>query len=78
MGWTVATDRTCFVLYWRILLIFHFLVKARFFYNDVFQLPLPQKHRFPIDKYRLVREKLQRELRLIEPLEFFSPLFPHH
>lgn len=47
---------------------------ARFFYNDVFPLPLPAKHRFPIDKYRLVREKLQRELRPTEACFVRSPV----
>eukprot|EP00729_Bicosta_minor_P020924 gene20924-4537_t len=34
----------------------------RLFYNDVYEFPLPATHRFPMDKYRLVREQLQREL----------------
>ena len=29
------------------------------FYSDTFQLPLPDGHRFPAKKYRLVRERLQ-------------------
>jgi acetoin utilization deacetylase AcuC-like enzyme len=29
------------------------------FYSDTFQLPLPDGHRFPAEKYRLVRERLQ-------------------
>lgn len=28
------------------------------FYSDTFKLPLPARHRFPIDKYRLLREGL--------------------
>ncbi len=30
------------------------------FYSDTFELPLPASHRFPMDKYRLLREHLQR------------------
>ena len=33
-----------------------------FYYNDVYKQPLPDGHRFPMEKYRLVREKLQNEL----------------
>ena len=28
------------------------------FYSDIFELPLPDKHRFPMSKYRLLRERL--------------------
>ena len=31
------------------------------FYHDLFTFPLPEKHRFPIEKYRLVRERLLAE-----------------
>jgi len=34
-------------------------VKA--FYSDTFVLPLPEHHRFPMSKYRLLRERLVRE-----------------
>lgn len=33
-----------------------------FFYTDHFELPLPEKHRFPMAKYRLLREAVQSEL----------------
>ena len=33
----------------------------RFFYPDTPELPLPDKHRFPISKYRLLREKVMTE-----------------
>ena len=33
----------------------------RFFYNDVFNLPLPDGHRFPNSKYALLRERLLSE-----------------
>ncbi len=33
--------------------------RLRIFYSDTFELPLPAGHRFPIDKYRLLREALQ-------------------
>ena len=32
------------------------------FYSDRFVLPLPDGHRFPMAKYRLLRERVQREL----------------
>lgn len=31
------------------------------YYNDVFVLPLPDNHRFPMSKYHLLRERLVRE-----------------
>ena len=34
----------------------------RLWYNDVYEFPLPPTHRFPMEKYRLVREQLEREL----------------
>ncbi|KAG7351186.1 histone deacetylase family protein [Nitzschia inconspicua] len=30
------------------------------FYNDVYEVPLPPNHRFPMNKYRLVRERIQK------------------
>jgi acetoin utilization deacetylase AcuC-like enzyme len=30
----------------------------RVFYTDLFEIPLPEGHRFPIDKYRLLRERI--------------------
>lgn len=42
------------------------------FYSDTFDLPLPDGHRFPLEKYRLLREHLQAsELR--DRLEFCLP-----
>jgi acetoin utilization deacetylase AcuC-like enzyme len=35
-------------------------VKA--YYSDLFVLPLPSAHRFPMDKYRLLREAVARDL----------------
>ncbi len=32
------------------------------FFSDHFVLPLPQGHRFPMEKYRLLREKVARDL----------------
>lgn len=40
------------------------------FYSDRFVLPLPAGHRFPMEKYRLLRERIGRtlpEIRLLEP-----------
>lgn len=33
----------------------------KLFYNDVYEVPLPQNHRFPMAKYRMVRELLQQD-----------------
>ena len=32
----------------------------KLFYSDVFELPLPAKHRFPMAKYRLLRERVEQ------------------
>lgn len=41
----------------------------RVFYTDIFVLPLPEKHKFPMDKYRLTRERLvQDEVLQLEEL----------
>jgi len=45
---------------------------VHFFYNDVYDVLLPPNHRFPMPKYRLVREKLQREYSFPE-LVLFTP-----
>ena len=40
------------------------------FYSDRFVLPLPAGHRFPMEKYRLLRERISQalpEVRLLEP-----------
>ena len=44
----------------------------KFYYTDHFDLPLPPEHRFPMAKYRLLRERVVRELlrerdELVEP-----------
>src|SRR2546428_3256988 len=36
-------------------------VRVKAFYSDTFVLPLPEHHRFPMTKYRLVRERLLDE-----------------
>jgi hypothetical protein len=36
-----------------------------FYYNDVYKQPLPIGHRFPMEKYRIVRESLRSRLRCI-------------
>ena len=36
------------------------------YYCDSFELPLPPGHRFPIEKYRLLRERIERELAGVE------------
>ena len=30
----------------------------KLFYSDTFELPLPDRHRFPMSKYRLLRERI--------------------
>lgn len=35
--------------------------RFKLFYNDGYEVPLPPKHRFPMGKYRIVRELLQRD-----------------
>mmetsp|Transcript_12732 Transcript_12732/g.15610 ORF Transcript_12732/g.15610 Transcript_12732/m.15610 type:complete len:441 (+) Transcript_12732:50-1372(+) len=32
------------------------------FYNDVYEVPLPPRHRFPMSKYRKVRERVQNKI----------------
>jgi acetoin utilization deacetylase AcuC-like enzyme len=34
--------------------------RLRVYYSDTFELPLPDGHRFPIEKYRLLRERLEK------------------
>ncbi len=36
-------------------------MSRRLFYTDHYSLPLPEGHKFPIQKYRLIREELERE-----------------
>lgn len=35
----------------------------QFFYNDIYDVKLPKTNSFPMEKYRIVRQALQRELR---------------
>lgn len=47
----------------------------RAYYCDTFVLPLPEGHRFPMDKYRLLRERLERQV-VADPtvdIEFHLP-----
>lgn len=44
-----------------------------FYYNDVYEQPLSETHKFPMDKYRLVREQLQSQLEPFVKFEI-SPL----
>ncbi len=41
------------------------------YYSDTFELPLPDGHHFPIEKYRLARERLQQS-EFKHRLEFYS------
>jgi acetoin utilization deacetylase AcuC-like enzyme len=45
----------------------------RLFPCDRYPLPLPDGHRFPIDKYMLLRQRLEQHARAGEPLEFIEP-----
>lgn len=54
------------------------------FYTDHFELPLPEKHRFPMSKYRLLRERIIQEglvrasqLRVPEPATDAQLLLAH-
>lgn len=38
------------------------VTRAKYFYNDVYKVVLPEKHRFPMTKYKSVRELLTEEL----------------
>src|SRR5215208_5608949 len=44
----------------------------RAFYSDTFVLPLPEHHRFPMAKYRLLRERLVEE-RVLDPSDLHVP-----
>lgn len=45
------------------------------FYSDHYTVPLPEGHRFPMEKYRLLREKLLAE-GILEPGELYEPELP--
>lgn len=45
---------------------------VKVFYSDKYTFPLPGEHRFPIDKYRLVRESLT-ENNILSEDELFEP-----
>ena len=45
------------------------------FYSDHYEVPLPDGHKFPMEKYRLVREKLLSE-NILESSELFEPELP--
>jgi acetoin utilization deacetylase AcuC-like enzyme len=44
----------------------------KIFYTDIFVLPLPPDHHFPMEKYRLVRDRLLNEA-VAPPEDFFIP-----
>ncbi len=47
-------------------LLFPFLISLKAFYSDHFVLPLPLGHRFPMQKYRLIRDGVQAAVPGIE------------
>lgn len=49
-------------------------MKFKVFYADTYEVPLPDKHRFPMDKYRLIREGLIAARILSEDELFEAPL----
>ena len=52
------------------------LSDMRVFYTDIFVLPLPEKHKFPMDKYRLTRERLLRD-EILRPDQLEIPPAAH-
>ena len=52
---------------------FNRLGVMRLFPCDRFRLPLPDGHSFPIDKYSLLRQRLERHAAAGAPLEFIEP-----
>jgi len=48
-------------------------VSMRLFPCDRYRLPLPDGHRFPIDKYTLLRRRLEEHALTGAPLEFIEP-----
>ncbi len=47
----------------------------KIFYSDNYTVPLPEGHRFPMAKYRLLREMLLEE-NILSPGELFEPELP--
>ncbi len=47
----------------------------KIYYSDNYTVPLPEGHRFPMAKYRLLREKLLEE-GILKPGELFEPELP--
>jgi acetoin utilization deacetylase AcuC-like enzyme len=47
-----------------------------FYYNDIYKVPLPPSHKFPMEKYKYVRENLQDHIdpRVVEAAFKVSPL----
>jgi acetoin utilization deacetylase AcuC-like enzyme len=45
------------------------------FYSDHYTVPLPEGHRFPMEKYRMLREKLLEDS-ILSPEELFEPELP--
>jgi len=49
--------------------------RVKFYYNDLYEVTLPISHRFPMQKYRLVREMLQEDYKHSDDVIFeASPL----
>jgi acetoin utilization deacetylase AcuC-like enzyme len=44
--------------------------KMKIFYNDLYEVALPPGHRFPMQKYRMVRELLQQDMDISDLVEF--------
>lgn len=45
------------------------------YYSDHYTVPLPEGHRFPMEKYRMLREKLLEDS-ILTPEELFEPELP--
>ncbi len=54
----------------RIFNIFFMSSSVKLFYNDVFEVPLPPNHRFPMLKYKLVRESVEKRLQINPKVSF--------
>jgi hypothetical protein len=49
----------------------------KLFYNDIYQVALPPTHRFPMGKYRIVRERIQHHAQAAANIDREASLLPH-
>ena len=48
----------------------------KLFYNDIYQVALPPTHRFPMGKYRIVRERIQHHAQAAANVDREASLLP--